>query len=195
MSLATARSRAYNLLSAALGYPDQALWDALADGSFAAALGDAMAEATGESSATLTLPDGTLETLQASYVAAFDLGFGGNARSLNEADHRAAELRPDLLVELKAFYRCFGLGIEGCTNGVDHLAVELEFMHYLAYHEPPDEDAARPYREAQRDFLARHLVDWVPVLAAIHDGRSFYGAILAIAARLVAADAASRLHQ
>ncbi|CAA7620497.1 molecular chaperone TorD family protein [Magnetospirillum sp. UT-4] len=188
MALAAARSRAYTLLAAATAYPDEALWETLADGRFAAALAESMAEATGEP-AVVAAPAGSLAELQAEYVAAFDLGRGGPGRSLHEGDHRPAETRPDLLVELAAFYRCFGLGTQHCTAGLDHLSVALEFMHFLAFHEAGGAAGSAPYRHAQRDFVARHLADWVPAVAAAHGESGFHGSVLAAAARLVAADA------
>ncbi len=78
--------------------------------------------------------------------------------------------------EVKKFYNFFGLAIDSKTNEMpDSLAMELEFMHFLAYRSANAQsviDAAQPsandanqtehYLRAQLDFMARHLSQWVP---------------------------------
>lgn len=73
---------------------------------------------------------------------------------------------PQRLADLIGFYRAWGLEVApGAHERADHLALELEFMHYLAYreayagvHHGPERVAA--VREAQRAFLAEHLARW-----------------------------------
>ncbi len=70
--------------------------------------------------------------------------------------------------ELARFYSYFGLSIEhGSGELPDHLATELEFMHFLAFKElaalQRQKDPA-PYRLAQADFLERQLTSWLPSL-------------------------------
>jgi len=78
--------------------------------------------------------------------------------------------------EVKKFYSHFGLAIDSKTNEMpDALSMELEFMHFLAYrsanaqsvidasHQPEnDPNQGEHYLCAQRDFMARHLSQWVP---------------------------------
>ena len=77
-----------------------------------------------------------------------------------EADTGARE-------EIVRFYEFFSFKLqpEWCW-APDHLAVELEFLHALAYGESqakqPDE--ALSYQRAQLDFLARHPLTWIPGL-------------------------------
>ena len=82
--------------------------------------------------------------------------------------------------EVKKFYNFFGLAIDSKTNEMpDLLALELEFMHFLAYRSASvssvteaaglsekDPNQAEHYLCAQRDFMARHLSQWIPNFCA-----------------------------
>lgn len=78
--------------------------------------------------------------------------------------------QPQTLADLHGFYRAFGLEpAAGARERADHLAIELEFMHYLTYREAyalAHHGAAKveQIREAQRRFLERHLGRWAPAL-------------------------------
>ena len=55
----------------------------------------------------------------------------------------------------------------GFTGTPDHIAVELEFMHFLVVKELEalaggDLDRTQNFRQKQRAFLKRHLAAWVP---------------------------------
>jgi len=78
--------------------------------------------------------------------------------------------------EVKKFYSYFGLAIDSKTNEMpDSLAMELEFMHFLAYRSANaqsvidasqqsenDPNQSDHYLRAQRDFMERHLSQWIP---------------------------------
>jgi TorA maturation chaperone TorD len=97
------------------------------------------------------------------------------------------------LADLAGFYRAFGLTV--AVDRVDHVAVELEFMHYLAYREAyalerHGPEAVAVLRDAQQRFLAEHLGAWGPALARTLRERSA-GALRAAAvllAELLAAE-------
>ncbi|MBX9633520.1 MAG: molecular chaperone TorD family protein [Magnetospirillum sp.] len=197
---ASARSRVYNLLATGLAYPDNETWETLKDGRFAQALADAMAECglalAPHEFADLVAPCSTLEELEVRHLAAFEAALPAPRCSLHEGDCRPPEDRPKLLMELKAFYRCFGLAMTGACMGMeDHLTVELEFMHFLAFHQDNTDQpssALQQFRDAEQDFLQHHLADWVPALAARYSGQAsgsdLLGTILSLAARLVSAE-------
>jgi DMSO reductase family type II enzyme chaperone len=75
------------------------------------------------------------------------------------------------LADLAGFYRAFGLEVGGETGErADHLAIELEFMHYLAYREAWAREhhgtaQVALIRDAQRRFLEHHLGRWAPAVA------------------------------
>lgn len=78
--------------------------------------------------------------------------------------------------EVKKFYRFFGLAPDPDRREMpDHIAVELEFMHFLGYRYlvckglasdelagGKDPNGPEHYLAAQRDFLERHLSRWLP---------------------------------
>ncbi len=78
--------------------------------------------------------------------------------------------RSAVMLEVSEFYNCFGLRMsqeEGKREFPDHISAELEFLHFLAFKEVQaakkgDEKTFKGYLLAQKDFLERHLVRWVP---------------------------------
>jgi DMSO reductase family type II enzyme chaperone len=79
--------------------------------------------------------------------------------------------QPQTLADLNGFYRAFGVEVAaGAGERGDHLAVELEFMHYLAYREAyalehHGDAEVGLIRDAQRRFLEAHLGRWAPAVA------------------------------
>ncbi len=56
---------------------------------------------------------------------------------------------------------------EGKREHPDHLCAELEFLHFLTFKEAQavedgNTELLKGYRLAQKDFLKRHLIQWVP---------------------------------
>ena len=108
----------------------------------------------------------SLEELQQQYTGLFDVGRGGSGPPcpLYEGPYRPDWGRSKIFEELLRFYDFFGLELSPDSRELpDHLTVELEFMHFLTFQEASSEDPA-PFQRAQRDFLNRHLVNWVPML-------------------------------
>ena len=96
----------------------------------------------------------------AEYTSAFDPSVSEGACSLHEASYVDQD-QSSLFEELTRFYDYFGLSRPDDALLPDHIAVELEFMHYLTYLEQ-QMDASKSgdlksLRLAQRDFLTRHL--------------------------------------
>lgn len=132
------------------------------------------------------------EELKAGYSGLFEVGSQGPP----------APIREDLLTGQKAgtredlvrFYDFFGYRLdERFAWAPDHLSVELEFMHFLCYHEASDAGERLSWQLAQADFATRHLANWVPALAAgvarLAPG-VFYSRVLAALADHVASDLA-----
>ncbi|HXF57428.1 MAG TPA: molecular chaperone TorD family protein [Actinomycetota bacterium] len=75
------------------------------------------------------------------------------------------------LADLGGFYRAFGVEpARAQPERLDHVAVELEFLHLLSYKEAwalarGEEQRAALCQQAQVSFLAGHLLRWVPEFA------------------------------
>ncbi len=74
------------------------------------------------------------------------------------------------LADVAGFYRAFGVEIVPESGRVDHISVELEFMHLLAVKQAlaeaaGEEDNSEVCRDAAATFLAEHLGRWTEKLA------------------------------
>ncbi|MGB8217772.1 MAG: molecular chaperone TorD family protein [Candidatus Methanoperedens sp.] len=80
--------------------------------------------------------------------------------------HYCEKPRSVVLLEVSEFYNCFGLKMSqenGKREFPDHISAELEFLHFLTYNETLAKgDELSGYLLAQKDFLERHLIQWVP---------------------------------
>ncbi|SJZ92628.1 chaperone TorD involved in molybdoenzyme TorA maturation [Trichlorobacter thiogenes] len=95
-----------------------------------------------------------------------------------------------------AFYQKYGLQLaDDFPELPDHIAVELEFLSYLAFKQREaatagDSAGAAAYIQAQQDFLTTFLLPWLtPFCAAISDDGEapFYAAIAQCTASFCAA--------
>jgi DMSO reductase family type II enzyme chaperone len=132
-------------------------------------------------------PDLSRETLEAEYLAAFEMGRDGKPVALFEGINRPECGRDGILQELLRFYEFFDVQLsENNRDYPDHLVTELEFVAWLCLQEHAADgkggDAA-PFRRAARDFLDRHLAVWLPEFQRKLEGTdtaySEYGAALA----------------
>ena len=219
---ALARARIYGVLAPLMASPEEAVatgWQdpAAAVEELAAALEDAPFDLPETSDATLAQLAAAARAAPSAVLAAdvarahgalFEVGDRGPPLALRE------ELAPGANAaakeEVARFYEHFGYELgDGYAWRPDHLSPMLEFMHFLAWHEaqPPSTDAddgardddgdidvalAAGLRAAQRDFAARHLVRWLPTVAAAvaarKDGSPLIAGTLTLAADLIAAD-------
>lgn len=160
---ATARCRCYGAFSGLLASPHEV--DARA----------ALLDVTGAASAELAYA-GALEPLLREFVAAdpeqlkveysglFEVGSQGPPTPIREdlVTGQRAGTREDIV----RFYDYFGYRLDDrFAWAPDHLSVQLEFMHFLAWHEATVTDDVLSWQLAQADFAERHLQNWVPQLA------------------------------
>lgn len=167
-----ARSHAYGLFARIFRYPDAETLAYLEDGRFAADLREAIALSRPSVSEDVEacLSTGfwrspSIEDFAAAYLAAFENDVPRPSVSLYESSYgNHKDNRPALLLELKGFYRNFGL--EMADNDIeDALPAELEFMQFAAAKQAwaiAEGGNPVPYLHAQRDFLSRHLAPWLP---------------------------------
>lgn len=108
----------------------------------------------------------TRETVEAEYLAAFEVGRDTAPVPLFEGMHRGDLGRDGILEDLQRFYEFFDVKLsETDRDFPDHLVTELEFLAWLCMREQTAQREGRdaePFRRAARDFLARHLAAWLP---------------------------------
>ena len=101
-------------------------------------------------------------------------------------------------------YAEFGLGAApGYQDALDHIAVELEFMHFLCAREiealsRQDSDEAQGLRSKQRHFLGKHLAAWVPqftITVETHAHTLFYRNLAVVTRLFIASDAERLIEQ
>lgn len=198
--VARARSRVYGMLAAAFGYPTLELYTHVESGTYA----DRLTETVGALYADLedqiaglavTLcAAASLADQEADYLRIFETDVPKPAVSLYEGMSAKPAERAATLLELKAFFRQFGLAMNESVGELeDSVMAELEFMQFLAAKEAEAIEIGRdrrPYQLAQRDFLGRHLGKWLPDLAHSAAGvsSSFYRSAAQIAAMFVGRD-------
>ena len=169
--LAAARSSIYGLFQDALTYPNDEVREGLAGGELVELMrkGLELAEVDftpAQESWTALQEVGSTEDLSVEYTRLFDAGASGPPCPLYGGLYGGDRMKK--MEEAVRFYNHFGLTTsEEQRELPDHLATQLEFMHYLTYREAEALHAGSdpgPYRRAQRDFVARDLDSWIPKL-------------------------------
>lgn len=184
---AGARSYLYQMLASAFSYPTDDLAAGIASGEWASTLRSLASHLPFELPVLNEAPSQAAEpeALQQGYISTFEVGIGRPYCPLYEGSHRRGRMK--LMEDLVRFYEHFGLKIRSGDHP-DHLAAELEFMHYMAFKEAAvltHSSSPDDVRRAQYDFLDRHLCLWLPRmrerLLSAPDLPSFYSFITALA--------------
>lgn len=198
---AAARSTLYSLLSTWLRFPWEEFHELAVAGELAPAARECLAalpydvEDLDRSLADLEKVDPNYDEFQSAYVGLFDVGAGGPPCPLY-GGHWVGD-RQKVMEEALRFYRFFGLTTAAHEKDLpDHLATELEFLHFLTFKELEalrgGGDTGSP-RRAERDFLVRHPVRWMPLalkkLGTI-EVPPFWHAVMRLTAGYCKADAA-----
>ncbi|RLI25816.1 MAG: hypothetical protein DRO52_03490 [Candidatus Hecatellales archaeon] len=100
-------------------------------------------------------------------------------------------------LQVLSFYRRFGLSLsEGFKEPPDHLAAELEFMHFLtgkeaeAWKRRQNREVVEVLR-AEVEFASKHLAPWLPALQACVEEKGeidFYKIVIRLSRGFVEAD-------
>lgn len=169
---AQARSQVYAFLALALSYPDDVHSGALAQRY------EPLPESLGVlgDPSSLQACDALRPAMAALTAAALADGYTrcfGHAMSKDcppyEAEYGQAHIfqKTHTLADIAGFYRAFGLDLAADSHErVDHVSVELEFMHFLCLKEAHALANGHPAerlalcREAQRRFLREHVCRW-----------------------------------
>jgi DMSO reductase family type II enzyme chaperone len=158
---AGARSVCYWWLAKAFSFPDPELRTAIASGECE----ESWRHAAGHLPFDLSPDEGgdaSVDDLEEGYIGVFEVGPGKPFCPLYEGSHRSGRMK--LMEDVVRFYEHFGLRASP-EDQPDHLCAELDFMHYMSFKEAAaleHGEAADDLRRAQRDFLERHLCQWLP---------------------------------
>jgi len=158
---AGARSTCYRWLATAFSFPNSELITAITSGA-----GEEEWRNAAQNLPFELPPDeefeATVEGLEEGYIGVFEVGPGRPFCALYEGSHRSGRMK--LMEDIVRFYGHFGL-LTAPEDQPDHLCAELDFMHYMSFKETAvlaHGDSADDLRRAQRDFLDRHLCQWLP---------------------------------
>jgi len=173
----------YLFLARAFAYPEQGFVDLLGSAEGAGGLSGLLASLPFQLAWTDELQSSsTWENLEAEYIEKFDVGNHQTPPcSLHEGVIRGNVTRVEAFTDLLRCYDYFGVKLsESHRRYPDYLGVQLEFMAFLGHKVTQlegDGGDSVPLRRAQRDFLERHLLSWVPLLKEKIEGsvsESFY---------------------
>jgi DMSO reductase family type II enzyme chaperone len=196
---ALARARLYAYLAACFRYPDESAWREITVQDSRSTLAYACALLGEENSyQALRLHCGglplrdvpSLDALRERHEETFGHTISKQCPPY-ETEYSNMHLfqQSDYLADLAGFYRAFGVEVKEGTERLDHLAIQLEFLHLASFKEARalergEDDAARVCREAQAAFIEEHLGRWAGVFAKRLERKDQEG-IYAAAARML----------
>lgn len=172
---ALARSRIYGFLSLGFAYPEAAWLSSLSRQS--ARIAKTLAP---------IIAGLTLERWRAAHAECFGHTISKECPPY-EGEYGQAHIfqQTQTLADIAGFYRAFGLELAADVHErVDHISVELEFMHFLCRKEAHGlqkghaPEGIAQGRAAQARFLSEHLGAWAPQFArrlCALDERGLYG--------------------
>jgi putative dimethyl sulfoxide reductase chaperone len=159
-------AKVFRLLSRGFRYPSPEFHAGLASGSFAAELAPLLPpDSRREPVAEWCRAETDYGDFISAYISAFDAGSPSPPAPPYEGLHRSDRSRTEILLEVSAFYGHFGLRMSPAELP-DHIAAELEFLHFLAFKRLAARQAGKAellpgYLQARDDFLRRHLLAWI----------------------------------
>jgi DMSO reductase family type II enzyme chaperone len=105
------------------------------------------------------------ELYESAYIALFDVGVPEPPVPLFESAHDKSHPAQEITLENTYFYEVLGLKSAPNRTAPDCLVTQLEFLAALRYtcENTSDEVTAVSLARAEAEFLARHLLNWVPV--------------------------------
>lgn len=181
--VALARSTVYRFLSLCFLYPDDSLVASFKDGVFLKEIEESLHLLTCQGKSSLCpyllthysslLPSSpSLPDLQAEHRRVFGPIIPQDCPPY-ETEYGKAHIfrQAHDMGDIAGFYRAFGLEVsDNARERLDHISIELEFMHFLTYKEAyalkhHGVEQAEICREAQVKFLKDHLGRWTPLFA------------------------------
>jgi DMSO reductase family type II enzyme chaperone len=103
---------------------------------------------------------------EAAYIALFEVGVPEPPIPLLESAHSKRTVPQEIVLDCVNFYEVLGLRPSGSAFPADHLVTQLEFLAAVRYlrERQVGSERAEPLRRLERDFMERHLLNWLPVI-------------------------------
>ena len=111
-----------------------------------------------------SFPD--FSSYEAAYIALFEVGVPEPPVPLLESAHSKRAVPQEIVLECANFYDVLGLRPSGSIFPADHLVTQLEFLVTVRYLREYQSDSAKaePLQRLEREFVERHLLNWLPVV-------------------------------
>jgi DMSO reductase family type II enzyme chaperone len=102
---------------------------------------------------------------ESAYIALFDVGLPEPPVPLLESAHNKTVPPQQIALENISFYEVLGLKPDPSQQAPDHLVTQLEFLAAVRYaRENAPATSHESLRRLERDFLQRHLLNWLPAV-------------------------------
>jgi DMSO reductase family type II enzyme chaperone len=156
----------YRFFAAAFGAPTRERFEWLQQ----PALRDALDQLASELGTGREFPEAgryeQYEEYEAAYLALFDVGLPAPPLPLVESGHNKSQPAQQVALECALFYDVLGLRVNPAGYPLDHLVTQLEFLSAVRYASQRSgaREAGKDLARLERDFLDRHLLNWLPGL-------------------------------
>jgi len=104
------------------------------------------------------------EQYESAYIALFDVGIPEPPAPLFESAHDKSNPAQKIALENTCFYEVLGLKSDSSRGVPEYLVTQLEFLAALRYtrEQTSEKSTAVSLARAEKEFLERHLSNWVP---------------------------------
>jgi len=158
----------YRLFAHVLGSPTRERYALLHTREFAASLRQLWQELQCEGEFSGRTGFRGFAQYEAAYIALFDVGAPEPPVPLVESAHHKAIPAQQIALENVLYYEVLGLHVNPARSFADHLFTQLEFLSAVRYagEQAPDTGSRANLARLERDFLQRHLLNWLPAAEA-----------------------------
>ena len=158
----------YRFFAHVLGSPTRERYALLHSREFAASLRQLWQELLCEGEFPEVAGFRSFAQYEAAYIALFDVGAPEPPVPLVESAHHKAIPAQQIALENVLFYEVLGLHVNAARSFADHLFTQLEFLSAVRFagDQSPAAESRANLARLERDFLHRHLLNWLPAAEA-----------------------------
>lgn len=154
----------YRFFAFVFSSPTRERFDTLAQPAFKASLSDLWQQLRCAESFPHFVWFQNYEEYEAAYIALFDVGIPEPPVPLFESAHDKSKPAQEIALENTWFYDVLGLQWNSQYAVPDYLITQLEFLAAVRYtmQNAQDADSHWSLARLERDFLSRHMLNWIP---------------------------------